>query len=266
VRRADAGPAPSRAPNPRIHVADAIAAQVEMRLADAPSRHVQVLRLQPGDALTLFDGNGGEWRATIVRIGRHSVDIVPEHHEPIERELPRRITLALGMPANDRMDDLVEKAVELGVAAIQPLLCERSVLRLTGERAQKRTAHWQAIAVAACEQSGRNRVPAVAPPQHLADWLSDGLVGDPGSTTERVLLSLAADATALSAWAAATWAKTVAPHADCVVLSGPEGGLSDAEIAQATAQRFAPVSLGKRVLRADTAPLAALAWLGLAGA
>jgi 16S rRNA (uracil1498-N3)-methyltransferase len=261
VRRADTGPAPSRAPNPRIHVADAIAAQVEMRLADAPSRHVQVLRLQPGDALTLFDGNGGEWRATIARIGRHSVDVVPEQHQAIERELPRRITLALGMPANDRMDDLVEKAVELGVAAIQPLICERSVLRLTGERAQKRTAHWQAIAVAACEQSGRNRVPTVAPPQHLTDWLSDGLASHPGSATERVLLSLAADATAISAWAAANLAQ-----AGSVVLSGPEGGLSDAEIAQATAQRFAPVSLGLRVLRADTAPLAALAWLGLAGA
>jgi 16S rRNA (uracil1498-N3)-methyltransferase len=261
VRRADTGPAPQRAPNPRIHVADAIAALVEMRLADAPSRHVQVLRLQPGDALTLFDGNGGEWRATIVRIGRHSVDVVPEQHAAIERELPRRVTLALGMPANDRMDDLVEKAVELGVAALQPLICERSVLRLTGERAQKRTAHWQAIAVAACEQSGRNRVPDIAAPLHLSDWLGDGLVDHTGSATERVLLSLAADATAI-----ATWAKTVAPHAGCVVLSGPEGGLSDAEIAQATAQRFAPVSLGPRVLRADTAPLAALAWLGLAGA
>jgi 16S rRNA (uracil1498-N3)-methyltransferase len=259
VHRAEADAAPSRAPNPRIHVADAIAAGIELRLAESTSRHVQVLRLQPGDALTLFDGRGGEWQATIVRIGRRSVDVVPQQHQPIERELQRRVTLALGMPANDRMDDLVEKAAELGVAAIQPLICERSVLRLTGERAEKRTAHWQAIAVAACEQSGRNRVPTVAPPRPLADWLGKGLV-DQGAAGVRVLLSLAADAVALPAWAAA------AAPTDCLVLSGPEGGLSEAEIAHATAQRFAPVSLGQRVLRADTAPLAALAWLALLGA
>src|SRR5438094_4823352 len=124
-------------PMPRLFVDQALAPSDDLRLPDAAARHVQVLRLQPGDALTLFDGRGGEWSATVLRMGRSEVAVQVLAHDAVERELPLHITLALGMPANERMDGLVEKATELGVAAIQPLICERSVLRLSGERAHK---------------------------------------------------------------------------------------------------------------------------------
>src|SRR6185295_9204335 len=114
-------------------------------------RHVQVLRLQPGDAITLFDGRGGEHVAEVLRMGRSEVAVQVGARHEVDRELAVAVTLAVGMPANDRMDALVEKATELGAAAIQPLLCERSVLRLAGERAQKKVAHWRGVAIAACE-------------------------------------------------------------------------------------------------------------------
>ena len=153
------------------------------------------------------------------------------------------------MPANERMDSLVEKATELGVAGIVPLVCERSVLRLAGERAERRCAHWQAVAVAACEQSGRNRVPQIHPPQPLRDWL-----GAMPASGLRLLLSLGADTQPLRARLASATA-----GAPLHLLSGPEGGLSPTELAAAEAAGFWPTTLGARVLRADTAPLAALA-------
>ena len=156
---------------PRIHLERSLQAGAMLTLPAAQSRHVQVLRLQPGDELMLFNGEGGEWRARVARIGRSDVDVQVEAHVEVERELPRPVTLALGMPANERMDGLVEKATELGVAAIQPLLCARSVLRLDNERAQKRRLHWQAVAVAAAEQSGRTRVPEIAAVQPMLQWL-----------------------------------------------------------------------------------------------
>jgi len=160
------------------------------------------------------------------------------------------VTLALGMPANDRMDALVEKATELGVAAIQPLVCERSVLRLAGERAERRCEHWQGIATAAAEQSGRTRVPTIAPVQELPRWLA----AQQEAATARWLLSLG-DARPLAAMGL--------PQRTVSVLSGPEGGLSPVEEAIARDAGFQAVSLGPRVLRADTAPLAVLASLGL---
>jgi 16S rRNA (uracil1498-N3)-methyltransferase len=132
-----------------------------------------VLRLQPGDGLTVFNGQGGEWDATVTRMGRQDVDLRIGAHVATARELACPVTIALGMPANERMDALVEKATELGVAAIQPLMCARSVLKLSGDRAEKRRAHWQAVAVAAAEQSGRTRVPAVAPILSFERWLAD---------------------------------------------------------------------------------------------
>ena len=140
---------------PRFHIDTPLQASAELALAPGAARHVQVLRLQPGAAIILFDGNGGEWSASVVHMGRAQVLVRVEAFHAVERELPLGVTLAVGMPANERMDTLVEKATELGVAVIQPLLCERAVLRLAGERALKKVAHWQAIAVAACEQSGR---------------------------------------------------------------------------------------------------------------
>lgn len=230
---------------PRFHVDLPLAAGVPLTLPQGASRHAQVLRLQPGDAVTLFDGRGGEWGAEIAQMGRKDVDVVVGAHRQTDPELAVHVCLALGMPANERMDDLVEKATELGVASIQPLMCERSVLRLSGERADRKRDHWHAVAVSACEQSGRTRVPVIEPVRTLAVWLR-GLGDDP---RVRVLLSTA-DSPPLP---------PVSP-AGMVTLSGPEGGLSPAEEDAARAAGFAPASLGPRILRADTAPLAALAW------
>ena len=238
---------------PRIHVPTPLSAGAELPLPPNATRHVQVLRLRPGDPLTLFDGAGGQWAAEVLAMGRREVSARALAFEPVDRELATPVTLALGMPANERMDTLIEKATELGAAAIQPLVCERSVLRVAGERAERKAAHWQAVAVAACEQSGRNRVPVVAAPRPLRDWLAEQ-APPAAATGRRLVLSLAPGTRPLLAALAArpgTGALTV--------LSGPEGGLSPAEIEAAVAAGFAPVTLGPRVLRADTAPLAVLA-------
>jgi 16S rRNA (uracil1498-N3)-methyltransferase len=164
----------------------------------------------------------------------------------------------MGMPANDRMDWLVEKATELGVASIQPLMTERSVLRLNGERADKKVAHWHSVAVAACEQCGGNRVPVIHEVRSLAGWLAQGV--DPDS--QRLLLSLRPESQSLHSVmvhpaASPTASALLAPHA-VTFLSGPEGGLSLAEEDAALAKGLIPVTLGPRVLRAETAALAAL--------
>lgn len=242
-------------PPPRLHVETPLAQDLALALPAGAARHVQVLRLQPGAEVTLFDGRGGEWSAQIVAIERRGVQVRALEHRPRECELPLAVTLAVAMPANDRMDDLVEKATELGAAVLQPLLSERAVLRLTGERAERRRAHWQAIAAAACEQCGRNRVPQVAPVQTLSVWL-DTL--PPANAGEARLL--------LGWHQAAPWSPAATAGASSVtLLSGPEGGLTEAEETAARRCGFTAVSLGPRVLRADTAPLAALASLALTG-
>ena len=238
-------------PVPRIHVDHPLAPGAELALGANGTRHVQVLRLQPGDALTLFDGRGGQWTGAITAITRREVRVRTVRHEAVERELAMPVTLAVGMPANERMDALIEKATELGVAAIQPLVCERSVLRVAGERALRKAAHWQAVAVAACEQCGRNRVPEIGEPFGLAEWLRAPPVARDGA---RWLLSLSD---------AQPWPPARGHHGAVVVLSGPEGGFTAQEEAAAREAGFAACSLGERVLRADTAPLAALAWLSL---
>jgi 16S rRNA (uracil1498-N3)-methyltransferase len=233
----------------------ALPAGSELALPPDAARHAQVRRVQPGDALRLFDGSGREWPATVLRVGRREVDVRLGEGVAVDLELPLPVTLALGVPANERMDTLVEKAAELGAAAVQPLWCERSVLRASGERAAAKQAHWQGVARAACEQCGRTRVPALGAPQPLAAWLRG--LPPPAEGERRVVLSLSADA---AVPAAALPAGTAAVR----VLSGPEGGLPPAEEAAARAAGFAPLTLGPRVLRADTAPLALLAWLALA--
>jgi len=236
---------------PRVFVGPSLRVDLPFELPVEAVRHVQVLRLQPGDALRVFDGRGGEWLARLLRMGRRDALVRVESAVAPVPELPVAVTLAIGVPANDRMDRLVEKATELGVAAIQPLVTERSVLRLQGERAEARRAHWQAIAVAACEQCGRARVPSIAAWATLSDWLAR-----PHAQQTRWLLST--DAQAVGA------ARCDAPGETLLVLSGPEGGFSAAETLAARGAGFVEVSLGPRVLRADTAPLALLAWLGLA--
>lgn len=230
---------------PRIFCPPHLRAQQTLALSAQAARHVQVLRMQPGQALTLFDGQGGEYAAQIMRISAHGVHVQVGEHHAVEREAATDVHLALGMPANDRMDWLVEKATELGVASITPLMTQRAVLRLYGERAQRKIAHWQSIAIAACQQCGRNRIPVLRPIQTLDEWLSQAAALAPGAT--RVVLGFAASA--------ARMRRATSP---LIVLSGPEGGLTDAEESAAVDAGFALRSLGPRVLRAETAALAAL--------
>jgi 16S rRNA (uracil1498-N3)-methyltransferase len=236
---------------PRFYCPAPLPPGTTLELPEGAARHVQVLRLQPGDLITLFNGEGGECEATVTRMGRSDVHVQVVSHQPVEREAPRVVHLALGMPANERMDWLVEKAAELGAASLQPLQAERSVLRLAGERAEKKRSHWQGVAVAACEQCGRNRVPPVHAVLSVPAWLAAAPAG------HRLLLSLRPDSQPLARHAARLDAGPV------IFLSGPEGGLSATEEQAARAHGFVPVSLGPRTLRAETAPLAALAALTL---
>ena len=237
----------------RLFVEQALAVDTEFTLPPGAARHAQVRRVQPGDALRLFDGAGHDWPATVLAMGRSEVKVQVGAPQAVSSELPVAVTLALGMPANDRMDALVEKASELGVTTIQPLMTARSVLRLHGERAARKQAHWQAIAVAACEQCGRARVPRVAPVLDLADWLPTVRAAD--TPPLALLLSLQPGAPPLRTL---PWAGVLA----VTTLSGPEGGLSPDEHAAAMAAGFSAVALGPRVLRAETAAIVAGALLG----
>jgi 16S rRNA (uracil1498-N3)-methyltransferase len=236
-------------------------------LPDQAARHEQVLRLQPGGRITLFNGRGdgqsspeGEFEATVARMGRSDVDVTVSAYLATAREAARAIHLVVGMPANDRMDWLIEKATELGATSIQPVMTERSVLRLKGERADKKLAHWRASASAACEQCGRNRVPLIHDAMTLADWLKQhpARAADETAASTRLLLSLQPGSRPLAEIIASS------ASASFTFLNGPEGGLSPAEEAAALACGFSPVTLGPRVLRAETAPLACLALLTLA--
>jgi len=229
---------------PRFYCPTLLATGLPLSLPAGAARHVQVLRMQPGDVITLFNGEGGEFDATVTRMGRSDVEVEVGTHHPVEREAARAVHLLAGITANERMDWLVEKATELGVASITPLMAERSVLKLKGERAEKKLAHWQGVAVAAAEQCGRNRVPVVHAAVTLAEWLKKAAAG------ERWVLSLSQGTQPLA---------QMTGNAAVTVLSGPEGGLSPAEESAALLAGFAPVTLGPRVLRAETAPLAVLA-------
>ena len=238
---------------PRFHCPIALSVGQEIALPEGAARHVQVLRMQPGLAITLFNGQGGEHSAEITHMGKREVRVRVLSHQPVEREAARAVHLVVGMPANERMDWLVEKATELGVVRITPVMTARSVLRLSGERADKKRAHWHDIAASACEQCGRNRVPVIDAPQTWDAWLA-ALSSDAGETSQRWVLSLHPQAQAARALQRQS-------NAPAMVLSGPEGGLSDAEDAAARTAGFAPITLGERVLRAETAALAALTWL-----
>jgi 16S rRNA (uracil1498-N3)-methyltransferase len=223
-------------------------------LPPTAARHVQVLRMQPGHTLTLFNGEGGEFSAEVQHMGRSDVRVVVGEHRAVECEADVQVHLAVGMPANERMDWLVEKATELGVHRITPLMTERSVIRLTGERAEKKQAHWQAVAASASEQCGRNRVPVIDMPERLDAWLARQVAQ---ADVLHGVLSLHASTQPLTAMQANAVQKS------WVLLNGPEGGLTDAEDTAARAKGFVALSLGERVLRAETAALGALALLTL---
>ena len=246
----------------RIYTDQSLAPGISISLPPVAARHVQVLRFQPGNTLTLFNGQGniegvveGEYEVTIQSMGRSDVQVLVGNFVATQREDKAAVHLAIGMPANERMDWLIEKATELGVASIQPLMTERSVLRLARERADKKQAHWRGIAIASCEQCGRNRVPLIHVPKSLNDWLKDSLESIPPVASKRLLLSLHSGTQRLS--------DVAGNLGDVTFLSGPEGGLSAAEEAAALACGFTPVNLGQRVLRSETAPLASLSYLML---
>jgi 16S rRNA (uracil1498-N3)-methyltransferase len=218
-------------------------------LPEAVAHHLHVVRQQSGDELVLFNGEGGQARARLVEIGKRRATAEILAIEAVDVELPFRVTLAQGLPEGSKMDWIVEKAVELGVAGIQPLAAQRSVVRLSGDRADKRLAHWQAVVVSASEQCGRNRLADVAPIQDFNRWLGQDA---PGGV--RILLSPRADASL------AQWTKQ-APAQDVTLLVGPEGGFTEQEEDAARAAGALALSMGPRVLRTETAGLAALAIL-----
>jgi len=217
-------------------------------LPEAVAHHLHVVRQQSGDELVLFNGDGGQARARLVEIGKRRASAEILALDAVDVELPFRVTLAQGLPEGSKMDWIVEKAVELGAAGIQPLAAQRSVVRLSGERADKRLAHWQAVVVSASEQCGRNRLADIAPVQDFHRWLATP------DTGVRILLSPRAGAS-LAQWTRQT------PAQDVVLLVGPEGGFTEQEEDAALAAGALPLSMGPRVLRTETAGLAALAIL-----
>ncbi len=220
-------------------------------LPPAQARHVtRVLRLRAGDAVTLFNGDGNEYRADIASIGRDAASLNVTGSSAVDREAPFAVTLAQAVSGGERMDYTVQKAVELGVAGIQPLVSARSVVRLGEERAAKRLAHWQAVVIAACEQCGRNRVPRMEPLLGIHEWLA--------------LTAKARDGAAkllLSSRATEGLRKLARPAAGVTLLAGPEGGFEPEEERAAEQSGFNPMRLGPRVLRTETAAVAALAAL-----
>ena len=215
-------------------------------VSEAVARHLQVLRVATGETITLFDGRGGEFAATVVDIGKRTASVMLSAFDAVEREAPIRITLVQALATSDKMDLIVQKAVELGVTEFAPIATARSTLKLGGERADKRVAHWQAIAVAACEQCGRNRVPAIHGLQTFDQWLTGTHAG------VNVLLHPAAEKSMLD---------SVDANAPISLLIGPEGGFTDEEIARAVVRGVVTAKFGPRALRTETAGLAAIAAL-----
>ena len=232
---------------PRLHVDGPLAAGGSVPLPEAASRHVtKVLRLGPGDPLILFDGRGGEYEAAVARVSRGAVAVEVGAYRPVDRESALAIELGQGVCRGDRMDLVVQKATELGVCAIRPVLCERSVVKLDPARARRRVEHWRAIAVHAAQQSGRTRAPDLGGVEGLESWLSR-----PG----------AGQGIFLSPQAASPISDLAHSGGAVRLLVGPEGGLSPREAECVRAAGFTGLRLGPRVLRTETAALAALSVL-----
>ncbi|MDO8437540.1 MAG: 16S rRNA (uracil(1498)-N(3))-methyltransferase [Nitrosomonadaceae bacterium] len=227
--------------------------------ANAAHHAARVLRLEQGDQITLFNGNGGEFSAIIARIDKSGAIVAVEKRFDIERESPLNITLVQAVCASEKMDWIMQKAVELGVSRIQPIATRRSVVRLSGERADKRVRHWQQIATSACEQCGRNHLPQVLPLLSLSNWLG-------GQMTERKNACHGAPDN-LCFMLAPTAEKGLHDFPEAAkitaltLLVGPEGGFAPEEEAAARATGFVPLRLGGRILRTETAALAAVAAL-----
>ncbi|HXG28013.1 MAG TPA: 16S rRNA (uracil(1498)-N(3))-methyltransferase [Nevskiales bacterium] len=232
---------------PRIYCESPLAEGGRRRLGEDVAHHLlHVLRLKPGAELRLFDGRGGEYAGRLAAAGKRWIEVEAVTHQAVRRESPLRIILGQAVSRGERMDYTLQKAVELGVESIQPLDTEHSQARLEPARLDRKLRHWREVARAAAEQSGRERLPEVHPPLTLAAWVSAlppaplKLLLDPGAGQGLVAL---------------------APCTDICLLSGPEGGLSAAELAQAQQAGFTAIRLGPRILRTETAAVACLAAL-----
>ncbi len=234
---------------PRVYVADGIPGPGELVLAGDAAAHLgQVLRARPGDDVVLFDGRGGEYPATVTDVQRRQLELRVNAHDIIEREAPLPVVLLQGLCRGERMDLVVRKATELGVAAILPVLAERSVVKLSARRVDKRLDHWRSVVVSACEQCGRNRLPEILAPATLAD-----AVARQGPAV-RVLLDPEGSAFL------DTLPKPEGPGG-VALLVGPEGGLTEAERALAREAGYTGLRIGPRVLRTETAAIAGVALL-----
>lgn len=235
----------------RIHVDAPVAAGGRLVVEGSAANHIaRVLRLRCGDALTVFDGSGGEFGARIEEFRKEAVVVAVEEHRPLDRESPLPLTLTQGISRSERMDWIIQKATELGASRIVPVFTKRSVVRLDEKQAERKLQHWRAIAVAACEQCGRNRIPDLVAPVDFYDRLAADSAGRPDSSgSTRLLLSPSGDLRIDDLRDVGT---------GITVLIGPEGGLEDVEQEAAIAAGFKAVRLGPRVLRTETAAIAAL--------
>jgi len=232
---------------PRLYIDQPLAVGEECVLAGDRFHYlINVLRLSPGRPLVLFNGQGGEYKATVADVQKKRASVKIERFVDVERESPLAIELAIGISKGDRMDWIVQKATELGVTRITPLFTDRSEVKLAGKRRDKKIAHWREVIVNACEQCGRNRLPVLDDIKSLAEWTEQG------DTDCRLMLEFAEDAD--SPFQQPT-------PSSVALLVGPEGGFSEAEVALAKQKEFAIWRLGPRVLRTETAPVAALSIL-----
>ena len=234
---------------PRFFVPEPMSVGARLDLGERASRHITVLRLREGDSITLFNGDGGEHAAVLTLISRGRCAARITGRFDVDRESPLDITLAQCLSSSDRMDITLQKATELGVLTIQPLESERSVVRLSGDRVEKRMTHWRNIVFAACEQCGRNLPPTVGTLDRLQAWL----IACPPKSAAELRLLLLPDAT--------TGLASLALSKKITLLVGPEGGLAPHEQGAALNAGFTPIRLGPRTLRTETAPLAAVAAL-----
>ena len=240
---------------PRIFTDQLLCEGQEIILHQQAARHlVSALRLSTGDHLTLFNGTGGEYSAHLVTVGSKKVTALLEAFSPGIAPSPLALTLAIGLSRGDRMDWVMQKAVELGVTTITPLFTERSEVKLKADRAVKKTAHWQEIARSACEQSGQNQVPEIHQPTTLQAALQLTELTD-------IACKMILDPLAKSSLVEQIAAQPRPSPQSVLLLSGPEGGFSGSEIAFAQSKSVLPVSIGPRILRTETAPIAALSVL-----
>jgi 16S rRNA (uracil1498-N3)-methyltransferase len=231
----------------RVYVPTPLATGAQCEIDGAAASHIRrVLRLRNGDELTVFDGRGGEYAARVDSIRKDVVFVDVREHRTVERESPLQLTLAQGVSRGERMDLVIQKATELGVHRIVPVLTERSVVKLDAMQAERKQHHWRGIIIAACEQCGRNTLPALDAPKSLHDFLRNA-----PETSKRLLLSPEGT----------TRPRDLAAATTLTLLIGPEGGLSEDEQAAAVQRGFERVGLGPRILRTETAALAALATL-----